>query len=93
MSELATRRRELAERCAAERAELADVIGGIRAPLGGPNAPRPVAGRFRLPLIAAGALLGLAVLRPRRILPLAAKALGAWKALRPVLALLRRPGA
>jgi hypothetical protein len=96
---LAIRRRELLARCAGQRAELALDLQALRTTGG---AGRPVAwgtaamlgarllANRRLALGAAGATLGLALLRPARVLRVVRFAASGWRLARAGMALAAR---
>jgi hypothetical protein len=86
---LAERRRELIERCAEQRTGLAYELRALRpaAMLDHPVAGF-VVGHKKLALGALGAVLGLALVRRKRLLALAASSLSAWRVARGALGML-----
>jgi hypothetical protein len=88
---LAERRRELIERCAEQRTGLAYELQSLRPSnaLGHPVAGYLV-GHKKLVLGALGATLGLALLRRKRLLALAASSMSAWRMAQGALAMLAR---
>lgn len=77
---LAARRAELVERCAAQRAALADSLAALRPAnaLGHPIAGY-VVGHKKLVAGALGTTLALALLRRKRLAAFAASAMSAWR--------------
>ena len=91
---LAQRRDALLAECALQRLALGVQTRQLLEPLTGGNLRHTLATRFKVPLMLGGAVLGLLLVRPRRVLPLlrASGALlkHATTALPVVLALARR---
>lgn len=91
---LAARRKELIERCAEQRTGLAYELQALRpsnAIAGHPALARLAAmANRKLVLGALGTGLGIALLRPKRLLGLAGSAMSAWRTARGALALLGR---
>jgi hypothetical protein len=77
---LAARRAELLERCAEQRSGLADELQSLRPSnmLGHPVAGY-VVGNKKLVMGALGAVLGLALVRRKRLLALTGSAMSAWR--------------
>ncbi|KAB8058916.1 hypothetical protein [Janthinobacterium violaceinigrum] len=67
---LAQRRDALLAECALQRLALGVQTWQLLEPLTGGNLRHTLATRFRIPLMLGGAVLGLALVRPRRVLPL-----------------------
>jgi hypothetical protein len=88
---LAARRAELVERCAEQRTGLAYELQSLRPSnmLGHPLAGY-VVGHKKLVLGALGAGLGMALLRRKRLLALAASGTSAWRMAQGALAMLAR---
>jgi hypothetical protein len=86
---LAARRAELVERCAEQRTGLAYELQSLRPSslLGHPVAGF-VVGNKKLAMGALGAVLGLALVRRKRLLTIAASAMSAWRMAQGGLALL-----
>ena len=86
-SSLATRRAALIERCAEQRVGLAFELNALRPSnaLAGYPLAGFVAGNRKLVLGAAGAVLGLAIMRRKRLAGLATSALSAVKMVRGAL--------
>ena len=86
---LAARRAELLERCAGQRASLADALQSLRPSnaLGHPIAGY-VVGHKKLVLGALGGTLALTLLRRKRLLALAASGMSAWRMVQGGLAML-----
>jgi hypothetical protein len=92
-SSLAQRRAELVELCAMQRSVLSQECAALRLPLGG-GALSGMPGMRKTGLLAlAGAVIGMAVIRPGRIMSMAAAALSTWKLARRVLPMLSRSSA
>jgi hypothetical protein len=90
LKRLAARRAHLVGQCAHQRAHLAAELAELRAPFG-PGALRTqLAGLGGIKLALAGAALGLAIARPRRLLSMAAAGLSLWRTARSVLPMLAR---
>jgi hypothetical protein len=87
---LAARRAHLVEQCAAQRSGLAAELGALHAPfsLAGLRGRLPL--NNKLVLGAAGLALGLAVMRPKRLLALGARGLALFGTVRQLLPLLQR---
>lgn len=86
---LSARRAELLDRCAEQRAGLADELQSLRPSnlLGHPVAGY-VVGHKKLVLGALGATLGMALLRRKRLLALLGPAMSAWRMAQGGLAML-----
>ena len=86
---LAARRAELVERCAEQRNGLADALQSLRPSnaLGHPIAGY-VVGHKKLVFGALGGMLGLALLRRRSLMAVAASGMSAWRMAQRGLALL-----
>jgi hypothetical protein len=86
---LAERRRELIERCTEQRTGLAYELQSLRPSnaLGHPLAGY-IVGHKKLVLGALGATLGLALLRRKRLLAVAASSMSAWRMAQGALAML-----
>jgi hypothetical protein len=87
---LAQRRAELVELCALQRGFLAQECEGLRAPFSF-GAVRNLGANKTVMLAIGGAALGLAVVRPKRLLAMAAAGLSALKVARSVLPMLSPP--
>lgn len=102
-AELAARREALLRLCAEQRDQLALEVYSIRGPLhGNPDgsAPQPggpfsgllgklVSGRFKAPVLVAGAVAGALLLKRTRGLSLT-RAMALWQTAQPVLAMIRK---
>lgn len=75
----AKRRAELLARCAQERDEARANAMGALAPITQVANLRRRMGGFALPLAVLGVVIGLALVRPRRIVPTLTAAAGLWK--------------
>jgi hypothetical protein len=86
---LSARRAELLDRCAEQRAGLADELASLRPSnlLGHPVAGYLV-GHKKLVMGALGATLGMALLRRKRLLAVAGSAMSAWRMAQGGLAML-----
>jgi hypothetical protein len=90
LSSLAARRAQLVEQCAAQRGYLAAELGALRAPFTLDGVRERLAGNSKLVLGAAGIALGLAVMRPRRLLALGTRGLALFGTVRKLLPMLAR---
>jgi len=88
---LAARRADLIERCAAQREYLCAEATALRSPFSLNGVGGLLGGNGKLKLALAGIALGLAVIRPKRMLALAGTGLSLWQTVRKVLPLLARP--
>ncbi|MES2148198.1 MAG: hypothetical protein V4508_00255 [Pseudomonadota bacterium] len=78
---LATRRAALIEQCALQRMNAGNAIGALLDPFKGGR----MAGGKIVPLMIAGALIGLIATRSARMLPMITAGLSLWKLVRGVL--------
>jgi hypothetical protein len=87
---LAARRAHLIEQCAAQRGYLAAELDALRSPLSLAGLRERLAGNSKLVLGAAGLALGLAVMRPKRLLALGTRGLALFGTVRQLLPMLSR---
>jgi hypothetical protein len=87
---LAARRAHLIEQCAAQRSYLAAEMKAMRSPLSLDGLRERLAGNSKLALGAAGLALGLVVMRPKRLMALAARGLALFGTVRQLLPMLGR---
>jgi hypothetical protein len=88
---LAQRRAELVELCALQRGFLAQECEGLRAPFGVGTIRNYLGLNKKVALVIGSAALGLAVVRPKRLLAMAAAGLSMMKVARSVLPMLSPP--
>jgi hypothetical protein len=89
VASLALRREALVAQCALQRMMVAAEVRALAQPIA-PSNWRHVFGRnLKIPLTIAGVVVGLAVTRPGRVLPLLQTGAALWGVVRKVLALLR----
>ena len=90
MSPLAARRQALVAQCALQRIEAGREIMALLEPVHQPGGLRQFIGRdLKVPLTIAGVVLGMAVAKPKRAIPMITAGLSLWKFARPLLAALR----
>ncbi|MCG2585376.1 hypothetical protein [Massilia sp. TS11] len=87
---LAARREVLVTQCALQRIMIVTETQALLEPLQPSGWRRYLGPRMQVPLTIAGVLLGLAVSRPKGVLPLMRSALGIFGLLRSVLPMLRK---
>lgn len=86
---LAARRNALVEECELQRRSLAAAAADALQPLDRRHLRATVAARLKVPLMVAAATLGLAALRPKRILPLLTAGGALWKSVSAALPLVQ----
>ena len=86
---LARRRDALVAECALQRLALGVQTRQLLQPLTGGNLRRALATRFKIPLMAGGAVLGLLLVRPRRFVPLLLAGVSLLKQANAALPLIR----
>jgi hypothetical protein len=84
--ELAARREQLIAHCAEQRTAIARELAVV-ADAVSPGGIRRYLTQHKVPLALAGVALGLAMARPKRVLPLLTAGLSAWKMVQRVLPL------
>jgi hypothetical protein len=90
LTALAARRAHLIEQCAAQRGYLAAELDALRSPLSLDSLRARLAGNNKLVLGAAGLALGLAIMRPKRLMALAGRGLALFGTVRQLLPMLTR---
>lgn len=90
LQRLAARRTQLVSQCAHQREWIAEELSALRPPFGLGAVPGYLLGHGKLKLALAGIALGLAAVRPRRMLSLATRAFAMWRTARGLLPLLQR---
>jgi hypothetical protein len=88
LKSLAARRAQLIEQCAAQRGYLATELGALRSPFTLDGLRARLARHNKMMLGAAGIALGLAVMRPRRLLALGTRGLAVLGTVRKLLPML-----
>ena len=84
-SSFAGRRADLLARCAQEREEARAGVAGALAPVAQLASLRRRIGGFKVPLAVLGVVIGLALARPKRIVPTLTAAAGLWKLAKSLL--------
>lgn len=87
---LALRREALLTECALQRLSLAAEAGNLLLPFTRDNLRVTLGPRLKIPLMIAGAVLGVAITRPRRTMPMLLRAASLLKSARAVLPVVRR---
>lgn len=85
----AQRREDLIARCAEQRLTFAGEVHSLLLPFASGGWKKRLGGRLRLPLLIAGGVLGLLMVRSKRALPLLTAGASAWKSAGALLPMVR----